>query len=83
MFPQLPFQLDFSWAGTFVETEDGLPYIGTIKQLPHTYFALGYGGNGIAFSQLAAEILCDLLMNKGNKDAEIFSFERKKDLNSK
>ena len=78
MFPELPFKLDFAWAGTFVETEDGLPYIGSIKQLPHTYFALGYGGNGVTFSQLAAEILCDLLMGAENKDAGIYSFERKK-----
>jgi len=78
MFPKLPFKVDFSWAGTFIETEDGLPYIGAIKQLPHTYFALGYGGNGVTFSQLAAEILSDLLMDKENKDAEIYSFERKK-----
>lgn len=78
MFPGLPFKVDFAWAGTFVETEDGLPYIGSIKQLPHTYFALGYGGNGVTFSQLAAEILCDLLMGVKNVDADIFSFERKK-----
>lgn len=78
MFPDLPFKVDYSWAGTFVETEDGLPYIGAIKQLPNTYFALGYGGNGITFSQLAAEILCDLLMGVENEDAEIYSFERKR-----
>ena len=78
MFPRLPFHLDFCWAGTFIETDDGLPYIGSIKNLPHTYFALGYGGNGITFSQLAAEILCDLLMGKENKDEEIYSFSRKK-----
>ena len=77
MFPRLPFHLDFCWAGNFIETEDGLPYIGSIKNLPHTYFALGYGGNGITFSQLAAEILCDLLMGKENKDAELYSFSRK------
>ncbi len=79
MFPDLPFKVDYSWAGTFIETEDGLPYIGTIKQLPHTYFALGYGGNGITFSQLAADILSDLLLGKKNNDAEIFSFDRKTD----
>lgn len=77
MFPDLPFKVDFAWAGTFVETDDGLPYIGSIKQLPNTYFALGYGGNGVTFSQLAAELLCDLLMGVENKDAEIYSFDRK------
>jgi glycine/D-amino acid oxidase-like deaminating enzyme len=79
MFPDLPLHVDYNWAGTFVETDDGLPYIGGIKQLPHTLYALGYGGNGITFSQLAAEIICDLLLGKKNKDAEIFSFERKTD----
>lgn len=79
MFPALPFKVDYSWAGTFIETEDGLPYIGSIKQLPDTYFALGYGGNGITFSQLAADILTDLLLGKNNKNAEIFSFDRKTD----
>jgi glycine/D-amino acid oxidase-like deaminating enzyme len=83
MFPDLPFHLDFCWAGTFIETEDGLPYIGSIENLPHTYFALGYGGNGITFSQLAAEILCDLLMGKENEDAEIYSFARKKNFDFK
>lgn len=78
MFPDLAFKPDYSWAGTFVETDDGLPYIGSIKQLPNTYFALGYGGNGITFSQLAAITLCDLLMGVENKDAEIFSFERRR-----
>lgn len=79
MFPDLPFKVDYSWAGTFIDTDDGLPYIGGIKQLPHTYFALGYGGNGITFSQLAADILSDLLLGKTNKDAAIFSFDRTTD----
>lgn len=79
MFLDLPFKVDYSWGGTFIETDDGLPYIGSIKQLSHTYFALGYGGNGITFSQLAADILADLLLGRKNKDAEIFSFDRRTD----
>lgn len=79
MFPDLEAHVDYSWAGTFIETEDGLPYIGSIKQLPHTYFALGYGGNGITFSQLAADILTDLILGKPNKDAAIFAFDRPTD----
>ena len=79
MFPDVPLQVDYNWGGTFIETGDGLPYIGSIRQLPNTLFALGYGGNGITFSQLAAGIVCDLLMGKKNKDASIFSFDRKTD----
>lgn len=76
LFPDIPFEVDYRWTGTFIETKDGLPYIGTIKERPHTYFALGYGGNGITFSQLAAEILTAQLMGQKNADAELFSFER-------
>lgn len=77
-FPDIPVRVDFAWAGTFAETEDGLPYIGSIKQLPNTYFALGFGGNGITFSQVAAEILRDFAIGKKNPDAKIFTFDRLK-----
>jgi len=77
-FPEIQLYADYSWAGTFAETEDGLPYIGSIKQLPHTIFALGFGGNGITFTQIAAEIIRDEAVGKKNADTKIFSFERSK-----
>ena len=76
MFPSIPFKTEFSWAGTFGSTKDGLPYIGTYKKLPNSFFALGFGGNGITFSQVAGEIIASLIKGKKNKDADIFSFER-------
>jgi len=76
LFPGILFKTDFKWAGTFASTKDGLPYIGSIPQRPHTYFALGFGGNGITFSAIAANIIKDLLAGKKNKDAAIFSFDR-------
>jgi len=76
LYPDKPFKPEFSWTGTFGITKDGLPFIGTYKKLPNSYFALGFGGNGITFSLIAAEIITDLITGKKNKDAEIFSFER-------
>lgn len=79
LFPDLaPLRVDYSWAGTFAETEDGLPYIGSVPEQPHAIFALGFGGNGITFSQVAAEIIRDEALGRTNSDAAIFSFERKK-----
>ena len=75
-FPDLAFQADFSWAGTFAETPDGLPYIGSTPEHPLAYFALGFGGNGITFSLIAAHIIRDLYLDKPNSDADIFSFDR-------
>ena len=76
LFPHIPFDIDFMWAGTFAVTKDGLPYIGTIRQRPHTYFALGFGGNGITFSMLAAKILRDMICDKKNEQAPLFQFDR-------
>ena len=76
LFPGMLFKTDFKWAGIFASTKDGLPYIGSIPQRPNTYFALGFGGNGITFSAVAANIIKDLLMGKKNRDAALFSFDR-------
>jgi glycine/D-amino acid oxidase-like deaminating enzyme len=76
IFPSIPFKTEFSWAGIFGSTKDGLPYIGTYKKFPNSFFALGFGGNGITFSQVAGEIIASLIGGKKNNDANIFSFER-------
>jgi glycine/D-amino acid oxidase-like deaminating enzyme len=68
--------VECTWAGVFGETKDGLPYIGAHKSFPGALFALGYGGNGITFSLIAAEIIRDMLLNRSNPDAHIFSFDR-------
>ncbi|HMX40200.1 MAG TPA: FAD-dependent oxidoreductase [Saprospiraceae bacterium] len=75
LFPDIPFQTDFAWAGTFAETKDGLPYLGSYDD-PRVHFAMGYGGNGIVFSVVGAQIICDAVQGKKNADASIFRFDR-------
>lgn len=72
----IPAKADFSWAGTFAVTKDGLPYIGSIPGMPHTYFALGFGGNGITFSVIAAEMIRDLVRKGNSPNSDLFSFNR-------
>ena len=76
LFPEIDFQVAFAWAGTFGETDDGLAYIGVHPDWPHTWFALGYGGNGITYSVLAAEIIRDALLGRPNANADLFRFDR-------
>jgi glycine/D-amino acid oxidase-like deaminating enzyme len=76
LFPGMTLKPEFSWAGTFGSTEDGLPFIGTYKKLPHSLFALGFGGNGITFSVVAAEIIADIIKGRSNKNIPLFSFGR-------
>jgi glycine/D-amino acid oxidase-like deaminating enzyme len=74
LFPSIPFKKEFSWSGVFGKTRDSLPYIGSYSKTPRTFYALGFGGNGITFSLVAAEIITDLLRGKKNKDIELFLF---------
>lgn len=72
----LSIRADYGWGGAFAVTKDGLPYIGNFHNIPHTFFALGYGGNGITFSVIAAELLRDQLVGRKNENAGLFSFSR-------
>lgn len=76
LFPHIPLDVAYSWAGTFAKTTDGLPYIGRHAKVPHTLFALGYGGNGITFSLIAAESIRDQVLGRQPQDAAIFGFDR-------
>lgn len=76
IYPEIPFVVDMAWCGTFSSTKDGLPYIGTWPGRKRMFFALGYGGNGITFSMIAAQVIKNKL--KGAKDdrEQVFGFER-------
>ena len=76
LFPRIALEPAYAWAGTFAKTADGLPYIGRHPAVPHTWFALGYGGNGITYSLLAAEYIRDQVLGRPNADAELFGFGR-------
>ncbi|MEO6405616.1 MAG: FAD-dependent oxidoreductase [Ferruginibacter sp.] len=76
LFPTIEMKPEFSWCGTFNTTKYALPLIGNYKKLQNSFFALGYGGNGITFSLIAAEILKDSITGKKNKYQSLFSFDR-------
>lgn len=76
MLPEIPAEPAFAWTGTFGETRDGLPYVGEAPEFPHGLFALGYGGNGITFGYIAAEVLRDLCLGKPNDDAWLYRLDR-------
>lgn len=76
LFPKIPFAQACAWGGTFAETKDGLAYIGRVPKRPHSYASLGYGGNGITFSMIAARLITDLITGRPNEDEAVFRFER-------
>ncbi len=76
LFPASTFEPAYAWAGTFGETKDGLAFIGEHPKHPAAYFALGYGGNGITFSMIAARLIADLYLRRPNADEQVFGFDR-------
>lgn len=76
-FPRLEFETCSAWASAFVSTPDGLPYIGHIPKHPQVQFALCYGGNGMTFGVIAANLVRDRIMGHPDKIEEVFALDRR------
>lgn len=67
----------FAWAGSFGNNPLGIPTIGRVPRMPNCFAAMGYGGNGITFSMMAAQILRSEICGNGDADSDLFGFHRK------
>lgn len=75
LFPRLDVTPQFAWAGAFGTTTTGLPYIGGVPRHPRIHAVMGYGGNGITYSQIASEIMASGLDGNSDSDCDLFAFE--------
>jgi len=73
LLPALDTQAEFTWAGCFGESATGLPFIGAIPGAPRCYAILGYGGNGISFSMIAAQVIQRAILGLPDPDADLFA----------
>jgi len=77
LWPGLKINPTFCWGGTFAETDDGLPYFGPHEALgPRVHFAMAYGGNGITYSMIGAQLLRALIEGRQHPLSALFSFQR-------
>lgn len=77
LIPDLRLLPAFAWAGTFAETDDGLPFFGPHAQYgPRVHFAMAYGGNGITYSALGARVIRALVERRRHRLLPLFSFAR-------
>lgn len=75
LFPQLDARAEYTWTAAFGSSRTGLPSIGPVPGKPHTYAILAYGGNGITFSRLGAELMrAELVDGKKDMDGDLFAF---------
>jgi glycine/D-amino acid oxidase-like deaminating enzyme len=76
LFPALDATPEFAWTGAFGTSATGLPFIGAVPGMPNTWVALGYGGNGITYSRIAADVICGALTGRPDGDADLYDFPR-------
>lgn len=77
LFPRIRWEPTFSWAGTFAETADGLPFFGAHEGVgARVLFAMAYGGNGITYSAIGAGLIRAAIERRRHPLAKLFSFER-------
>jgi glycine/D-amino acid oxidase-like deaminating enzyme len=61
------------WAAVFGSSRDGLPAIGRVGDSGRIWLASGFGGNGITFAALAAELLTAELTGSPDPDLACFN----------
>ncbi|RAJ10701.1 hypothetical protein LX64_00307 [Chitinophaga skermanii] len=67
------------WSSQYYETTDGLPYIGPLPGFEsHIYVATGFGGNGMTYSHVAAQLLTNWILNVPTPYATIYDPSRVK-----
>jgi glycine/D-amino acid oxidase-like deaminating enzyme len=74
LMPALDTRPDFAWAGCFGASAHGLPAIGVIPGAARCFAVMGYGGNGITFSVIAAQIIQRAIQGLPDPDADLFAF---------
>lgn len=77
LLPMIDSNAEFSWSGSFGDSVTGTPTVGPVPKMPNCYAAMGYGGNGITFSMMAAQMLRGMITGTGDPDSDLVSFGRK------
>lgn len=76
LLPGLDVEPEFRWTGSFGDSATGLPTIGAIPGMKGCSAVLGYGGNGITFSMMAAQLIQRQLTGIDDPDRDLFAFPR-------
>ena len=74
LLPAIDAKPEFAWAGAFGSTATGLPIIGPLPRKPRIHAVMGYGGNGITFSRIAAELVATALRGGQDRDSALFAY---------
>jgi len=76
LLPGVELDIATAWSGFFGISDDGLPLIGRVPACANCYAAYGYGGNGITFSVLAADMVASYIAGQRHWAEELFAVDR-------
>jgi glycine/D-amino acid oxidase-like deaminating enzyme len=68
------FEPAYRWSALFGATRDGLPIIDRAPGMDNVFAVMGFGGNGLTFSMIAAQIMAAEANGKPDPDARLFRF---------
>jgi len=77
LLPSLDARAEFAWCGSFGSSTTGTPSIGAVPGMARCFAVLGFGGNGITFSALAAQMIRAELLRLPDPDRDLFAFWRR------
>lgn len=76
-FPDIKdLEVEFKFSGIFSDTKDGLPLVGEDPSIPHAYFTLGYGSNGILFGLMGGQLIAEKLKGKNSPFLDLYRLGR-------
>ncbi|WP_017999858.1 FAD-binding oxidoreductase [Paracoccus sp. N5] len=68
------FRPAYAWAAAFGDSDDGLPIIDRVPGCRRTHAVMGFGGNGITWSVIAAEVTARRIDGRPDPDADLYRF---------
>ena len=77
LFPKIDPRARYRWCGSFGRSDTGTPSIGPAPGMANCYAVMGYGGNGITYSMMAAQMIRAMILGRDDPDADLFSFTRR------
>jgi glycine/D-amino acid oxidase-like deaminating enzyme len=72
LFPEARFRIAYRWAGVFGASDTGLPFIGAVPGHPNCYAVMGFGGNGITYAMIAAEVISARVEGRRDADEDLY-----------
>ena len=64
----------YAWSAPFSVTDDGLPIIDRVPGFERLFAVMGFGGNGITFSVIGAQVIAAAIAGRPDPDADLFRY---------